>query len=212
VENLISLVELNEELKTDETGLWKRLPWGMGVGFGVLMGLFSVYESRHDSIGKMLAAGLGTALFTGPIYGILMGWGMRRLSHVMNRRIIEADPALVGDIGSAAEFRYRLPASLLKSPYRAVGGILYLGRPGILFQPHKRNRAVDLPAITLGPLSGLELATAPAALNPVSRLLTRQAPTTLRVRGPGGEHVFLVPAPSRIIPLLRSKIAEIQGG
>ena len=148
-------------------------------------------------------------LFFGTFYFIWMRLFVRRKTSDIVDKIYSRDPEMAPPPENDTDFRYRLPAGYLITPHFNVGGILYLGNAGLVFQPHKVNLSQHSTPVLLAPLATVKLSVAPHKVNPFLRLAAKSVPPMITVKADSGEGNFLVPEPAKTCRTLEEAIAEL---
>jgi hypothetical protein len=122
------------------------------------------------------------------------------------------DPSIAPPPADDAKFKYRIPATYVKTPKVAVGGIVYLGKSGLMFLPHQKNGPSDLESIRIEPLSDLQLKVIPRRVNVRQRLLVARVDPLLQVLSSALNAEFLVPRPEQTRKILEAAIVELLDG
>lgn len=206
MQNLLPREAYNE----DETGAWKRLPIVTGVFFATFMAL-AIYFWFGDIPHMSHRPTLVQSLVFGLLAGLYVGWrfppNLRRRADKMIDQLFEGDEAL-REIESANDsFTYRLPCTWMKGAL-GVGGVLYIGRSGLLFLPNKINHRKEAP-FRLTPLTDLQVkVTAPSkSQNPLLRILIPHPQPRIEIHSASDVASFVVPSPVATAERLRQLIS-----
>jgi len=194
----------------DESGYRGRLGWIVGTFFGFFMGIACLFLTP-PIIGYVLRVFLSICM--GILSGVAFGWVFprrfgKRMSSIIDRLYAE-DTDITVLPPPEKELRYRLPCSWKRSENFAVGGILYIGRLGLLFAPHKMNLPSDRSVFEMGPNKSLEFSLAPQMLNGFFKLLVPRPTPLLQVVWPGGSAQLIIPAPNHVFELIRDRVREL---
>jgi hypothetical protein len=188
----------------DELGITRRMPLYAGTFYGVGMALAGLISGMFE--GDSLATSLIKAVFAGVVggaaFGFLLPWMLRRLGKRVNDRIYAGDPGLVPV--PEPGYAYRLPCGWMRTPKLAVGGVLYLGRRGLRFDPHLRNR--NRQHVVMEPLEQLELAMVQVPLPAFFRLWGVRTAPRVEVRCGAQVQQFTVPTTSATFARLRESV------
>ncbi len=187
------------------------------VAFGFLFGVIAYVTLRILRAESVFWQGLwvlviGSALgglFFGSFYFIWMRVFVRRKTSDILDKIYSRDPQMAPPPENDEDFRYRLPAGYLITPHMNVGGILYLGKSGLMFQPHKINLAKYSSPILLNPLATVKLSVVPHKVNPFLRLAAKSVPPMITVTARSNTGNFLVPEPAKTCRAIEQSIAEL---
>jgi hypothetical protein len=213
MENLVD----RKAYDSDDSGYWQRLPWVMGIAFGVSMAVvlaiflgvvFAIAQPGGD-----MTTGVLIGLSTGGVGGVLFGRSFprtfRQRVSSMTDALYAGNKDLVDEPPVEKSLRYRLPCSWMKSPAFAVGGILYIGKDGMLFYPHRKNLKGDRAQFEIGPLSGIQLSLVPPPpMGLVRRTLVPNPESLLEVKVGSRSERFLIPQSARVIEIIRKRIDE----
>jgi hypothetical protein len=90
----------------------------------------------------------------------------------------------------------------MHTPAFAIGGILYIGEPGLVFVPHKANLPRHGGRVSLGPAATVTLRLVPRSPGRVARLLVRALPPLIEAQSEAGGGRFLLPRPEETIRLI----------
>src|SRR5262245_41833780 len=139
-----------EAYRIDETGYWSRLPFVTTLGFGVPMGLaILLTTSELDWIARVLVAVVGGSI-GGALFGILFPIVFRRQMFSYVDAVYQGRPGWAAtDPPQGKEVHSRLPCGWSKNARMNVGGVLYVGKAGFVFVPHRRNLPGDRNAIEI---------------------------------------------------------------
>lgn len=199
----------------DETGTWKRLPFVCGLYFGFAMAIFAaIYPIDDSGLFYSRATRVVFAFFFGGIgFGILFPFLARRKARTMQRDLYIGKPSIDEPPPPNKRLEYRFPCTLVREHLSSVvGGAMYLGRDGMIFVPHKRNRR-PANALEMGPLSGLGIdAVAPPTLSLKERILIPHPKRLLEVRWSEGSARFSVPYVDTFLPQLSQLIDGLRVG
>jgi hypothetical protein len=200
------------DLDADEAGFWPRMPMAAGLFFGVAMGLFSLFmpvdPAKIERYGRRGVA-LIIVLVAGPAFGALYGVAFRRIVRQTMDKVYAGQPPFDAQPPNEVTLAYRLPASLRKSRFFAVGGVLYFGPNDVFFVPHSKRGAT----VRLGRPGTVNLAPLPAFRGGLWRAVTARSSTFAELGEPQVRRSFVVPAPSTTLPhlgALLDRLAERQ--
>jgi len=198
---------------SDETGYWRRLPLAAGIGFGLPMGIFFTMMTAFMGWGKFgleacLLLGMSTGALSGAFFGFFFPRVFRRKMSSITDANYSREPE--PDVMPSPEKKllYRLPSNWMRSESFAVGGVLYIGRDGLLFLPHGKNLPRDRSTFEMGPADELRLSLTPATLTGRKRLLVPRPVPLLNIIWPGGEANFLIPSPQNTLGLIEKALRE----
>ena len=195
----------------DELGITARMPLVMGVLYGGGMGIWVFFgDLGRYSLSRALINGILAALIGGFIFGTFFPKTMRWLARRANDRIYAGDPRLV-PAPPAGRYAYRLPCGWLRTPLRAVSGVLYIGADGLRFDPLLKNPRRLRDGWTMASLDGVSIERRDVPLPKWFRLWgARTAPRIDIVRGP--ERIQLtIPETDATLARLRDRIQELRG-
>lgn len=200
-------------LDVDETGYWNRMPFVVGLLFGIAMGFapFVIPGSKQavHPIGRFGMA-FGVALFGGTAFGLAAPLLLRRKIRRMLDKAYRGEPPYVALAPPELAFEYRLPATLW-SVSSKVGGVLYFGPSDVVFVPHTgAGRGGTAQAMHLGSPATLHPQPRPASLGPWARLLVERPPTLVDLGEGEDRRGFLVPSPSSTLTEIRSLLEDLQ--
>jgi hypothetical protein len=209
VENLVPRATYD----SDETGYWRRLPLAAGIGFGVPMGIFFAMMTAFMGWGKFgleacLLLGLSTGALSGVIFGFFFPRAFRHKMSSITDANYSRDPEPDLMPSPEKKLRYRLPSNWMRSESHAVGGVLYIGRDGLLFLQHGKNVQRDRSSFEMGPADELRLSLTPTTLTGWRRLLVPRPVPLLNIIWPGGEASFLIPSPQNTLGLIEKALRE----
>ncbi len=171
----------------------------------------SVYLLMGDIPGMSHRPTLVQSLVAGLLGGLLFGWlfppNLRRRADRMIDQLFEGDEALKEIQSANDSFTYRLPCTWMKGAL-GIGGVLYIGRSGLLFLPHKFNRS-NLAPLRLAPLADLQvkLTDTPTRQNPLFRILIPHPQPRIQIHSASDTASFLVPSPVVTAERLRQLIS-----
>lgn len=149
----------------------------------------------------LVAAVMTVALVIGSaMFGILWTRGMRREMGGMVARLHAGDPELV-PAPPPGRFDARLLCTLVRR--LAIGGHLYVGSDAWVFVPHRKNLAAHQAPVALGRPDELSVSVIQIRPNALVRLMVRGPIRRVRVAGPAGEHLLVVPDPEGVAERLR---------
>ncbi len=127
-----------------EDGFWKRARKVIGTIFGVVMCLASIIQQASVlGFGLALSFGLVIGAVTGICFGWLWAWAMRRSARKYFDRVYAGDSGVIGEIPANRKPVYRIPCSKFVTNNVTAGGVLYVGKDGVQFIPHRRYRDED---------------------------------------------------------------------
>ena len=189
-----------------EDRFWRRARKVIGVLFGVVMCLASILQQASVvGFGLSLSVGLVIGVVTGAGFGWLWAWAMRRSARKYSDRVYEGDNAVVGAVPRNRQYAYRIPCSMFVTNNVTVGGILYLGRDGVQFVPHQRNR--DEQKVELGP-DGLVAWAVDWKPNWWGRTFVASGPRVLEVSSGEMRHRFAFPEVDVVVPRIREALGQ----
>lgn len=149
--------------------------------------------------------GVGFGLVTAFMIGLVLP---RQWAAVVDK-IYYRDPEMAPSPENEGDFRYRFPAGYLRSPHINVGGILYLGRSGLMFHPHKKNLPSHRISIYLTPLESIKMEVVPHKVNPFFRLFVKSVPPMFTIVSASCTGNFLIPKPTESIGHIETAIKEL---
>lgn len=189
-------------------GYWLRLGVVIGLLYGAFQALFELLEPPEHRSEPVVLAALVIGAVGGTFFGALWTWFMRRSFRRTVDRVYAGDPKLVPPLPPGRDYLYRLPCGMLAGRI-TVGGVLYLGPRGAVFQPHRRNLRRHRAAVFLEPVKALKARLVEYAPPRAVRLLSSAAPHALELSAPRATARFLVPWPETTLVLLESRIAAL---
>jgi len=206
MENLVP----REIYDVDDTGYRARLGWMTGGFFGFGMGIACIFLTPPviELRWRMLLSICGGAL-SGIAFGRIFPWRLRKKMSSYIDRLYAGDTDMTSPPPPEKELRYRLPCSWKRSKNFSVGGVLYIGRLGLLFVPHKMNLPRDSTAFEMGPSTSLQLSLVPQSLTGLFKLLVPRPTPLLQVIWPGGDAQFIIPAPNQVFKLVSERVREM---
>lgn len=181
----------------DETGYWKRLPVALvlyfGISFTVADAVFGILHLSSQnlisspSITKVLAITVASLLF-----GILLTVSAKRTVRVSTDALYAGENWIISPPPENQLFYYQLLCTQMKDRKR-IGGVLYIGRSGLLFSPHKRNRKKNFP-LEMSPIESVEVAVKESSsVNVIQWLLAPHPQAYLEIRWRTGSACFMTP-------------------
>jgi hypothetical protein len=189
-----------------EEKFWKRARKVMGILFGVVLCMASIIQQASVlGFGLSLSVGLVIGVVTGVCFGWLWSWAMRRSARKFFDRAYEGDAAIVGEVPRKRQYAYRIPSSLFVTNNVTVGGVLYLGRSGVQFVPHKRNR--DEQRIELEP-EGVIVWAVDWKPNWWGRTFVASAPRVLEIGSGDLRYRFAFPDVDVVLPRIREALGQ----
>ncbi len=189
-----------------EQEFWHRARKVTGLLFGVIMCLASVIQQTPVlGFGLALSVGLVVGTITGIGFGWLWSWAMQRSSRKYFDRVFDADPAVVGPAPRESEYEYRMPCSMFVTNNVTVGGILYLGRSGVRFVPHRRYRGEQ--PIQLD-RDGLVVWATEWNPNWWGRTFVASGPRVLEIGSGDSRYRFAAPNPDDLVPGIRRALGQ----
>jgi hypothetical protein len=188
VENLVPLVAYD----VDETGYWRRLPWvtGLlfGVGFAALELLLPIPNQRYT---RLITAAMSFAL-GGPLFGLFFPVLLRRRVRQITAGLYAGESWIIDPPPANRLFYYQIPCTWIQEN-RGIGGVLYLGRQGFLFLPHKQNRRPG-PPLEMTPIEAMRIARGvPFTGNAIQRLFIARPQEQVEITWNGASARFLMP-------------------
>jgi hypothetical protein len=197
-----------EVYDVDDTGYWKRMPVAMGLCFGVSMSLVFIALVPRGNAALRVLVGLAGGAIAGVLLSVAFPRLFRRKMRAFTDRLFAGDPELVPVPPAAKGLSHRLICDWMLPSGFAVGGVLYLGRDGLLFVPHLKNLKRDQAILNMGSSDQIQLTLVQPNINVVQRMLIPNPPRYLEVTGNGRRECFLVPQPERVIELVRRCLQE----
>jgi hypothetical protein len=190
VENLVPLAEYD----TDATGYWRRSRWVSGLGFGLGVATLPLISTDTFRFSPPVVAALTFAL-GGPAFGILFPAGMRGRVRRFTAALYAGERWIIDPPPAKLMVSYQVPCTWL-SGKASAGGVLYLGRAGLLFMPHKRSRKPWHPT-EMGPIAGMKAGLlVPPHRNAMQRLLVPRPLRPIEITWSSGTARFLMPRPA----------------
>lgn len=200
-----TLVDRNAYEQVDEK-FWKRARKAMSVVFGVAMCIAAIVQQAGViGFGLSLTVGLGIGAVTGFGFGWLWTYVMRRSSRKHFDRVYEGDPATVGKVPRKRQYANRIPCSKFVTNNVTVGGILYVGRAGMLFVPHQRYRDEEPLELAIDDLVVWAVDWKP---NWWGRNFVASGPRLLEVGFGALRFRFAVPDPDVLVPRIREVLGQ----
>ncbi len=195
-----------DEYSSVEERFWKRGRKLMGLVFGIVMCSTSVIQQTSVlGFGLALSVGLAFGALTGVGFGWIWAWAMRRSSRKIFDRVYEEDSAILGEIPPKERYSSRLPCKMFVTNNVTIGGILYLGRSGARFVPHKRYRGEQ----------PIELESAALVVWAVDwkpswwgRTFVASGPRVLELRSGDLGYRFALPDPDVVLPRIREALGQ----
>lgn len=202
IENLVPLAAYD----VDETGYWARLRWVSGIYFGLAIAAVSlVLPSTRYSPPVTAAIFLAIG---GPLFGLGFPAMVRRSVRLIAAGIYAGESWIIDPPAMTDRVYYQVLCTCMRGRV-GLGGVLYLGRKGFLFMPHKRNRKRTVPIEM--PLETLRISLgAPSIGNRIQRLLTPRPQGQIEVTWNGGSARFLMPNPAETYVRLRRCLETLQ--
>jgi hypothetical protein len=200
-----------EAYDKDETGFWTRLPILMGGFFGTFMALFTYFNLAYTP-NLLYKPTAKVVLLSGLLSGLFVGLGYTFAMRQLSRRNINW--VYIGDTRAIATpdkpYIYRLLCTWIHNE-KNIGGVLFLGKSGFLFVPHRFNRKVVEP-FEIGPTAEIEieLSQAPVSSGWLKRLFLPHQQRPIQIRWGSENARFAVPSAENTILLLRRAIDELK--
>ncbi|HEX8692517.1 MAG TPA: hypothetical protein VF746_08870 [Longimicrobium sp.] len=191
-----------------EPGQWVRLAVLIGVFCGGLMALLTLLEQPVPRSVPAMVATVVTWLVGGLFFGAAWIWLMRRLLRNLVDRVYAGDPKVAPPPPPGREYLYRLPCAMLAGRI-AVGGVLYLGPQGAVFQPHRRNVRRHRAPVILEPVEALRARRVELAPPRTAGPLLKATPRALELSAGAATARFMVPMPETTLAVLESRIAAL---
>jgi hypothetical protein len=191
VENLVALATYD----VDETGYWRRSRWVSGLFFAVAFAAFVlVIPIPNMRYSPPVTAAISFAI-GGPLFGLFFPAMMRRKVRLITAGLYAGERWIIDPPPANQLVYYQIPCTWINGK-ALVGGVLYLGRGGLLFVPHKKNRRPSTP-VEMTPIDAVRIArVAPFAGNAVQRLLVPRPLEQIEVTWNGVSARFLMPNPA----------------
>lgn len=197
MENVVRLMAYN----LDESGYWRRLRWLSGLLYGAagaaVILVLPIPGARYFAL---TAAAFWFAV-GGPLFGLLFPAAMRRKVRLAAAGLYAGERWIIDPPSAELSVRYQIPCTRITGRV-GVGGVLYLGRGGLLFVPHKRNR-IPSPPIEMTPIEGVTVArVAPLAGNALFQLLVPRPLEQIEIVWDGASARFVMPNPAGTVAKL----------
>jgi len=198
----------------DESGYWRRMPIVAGTFFGLAMAVGSYFILGNTpnllhprSPGEILLIGILSGLFFGALFPLSLRHKLRRFTN----RLYSGDEGLIRIPTTEGPFDYKLPCNWLQESV-GVGGVLCVGRSGLLFVPHALNRR-SATFFRMAPLEQLQVGVskAPRSLSLLQRMLVPHPPSLLEIRWPSEVACFVVPQATTTADLLIRVLHDLKG-
>lgn len=194
----------------DELGVTARLPVVSGIIYGAATGGQAFAELRAYSLLFALAYGLIVALLMGAFFGFFFSKGVGWMARRVNDRLYAGDPTLV-PAPPGGRYAYRLPCGWMRTPRRAIGGVLYIGQDGVRFDPLLNNRRRFREGWVIESLDGVSVERRAVPLPVWMRVWgVRSAPRVDISRG-SVRFQLAIPDTAATFARLQSRIEELQG-
>ncbi len=196
-----------------ETGYWKRVPWLTGISFGVLNGLIVFALTLlvdRDNLHFALVMAAGTSLFGGCSFALLFPKILRHHVASVVSSAYAGDPHVIGTPPTPTHYPYRLPANWMKTDHRAISGILYIGRPGLRFVPHRQNLRRHQQPFELMPLEHLSLSLVQPKFNWLFRLYHTTTPRYIEIQSLSGCARFAVPTAEETMQDIQQRVRNLE--
>jgi hypothetical protein len=176
----------------DETGYWARLPILMAVGWGVPMGVFSLFMPVRRDLVEAIGRG-GVAFLVAVVGGFVFGtlftlWQRRAIRRAVDRVYAGSHP-LVRDPPPELYATHRLPAGIWHALRSITPGVLYFGPGDVAFVPHGDMAAV----VRFGRPEDITITPREPRLTWFERLFVAKPPRLLELRSCAAQLSFLVP-------------------
>jgi hypothetical protein len=187
---------------------------GYWLRFGVLIGLlFGAFKALSDLLGLFgprtpVPEALSTGAFGAAFFGVTFTLLTRRSARKTLDRIYAGHPRLVEPPPPGREYLYRLPCAMVVGRV-AIGGVLYLGPGGAVFQPLRRNLRRHRVPVFLEPLEALRARLVEQAPPRAERPLWNPTPRALELSAGDTTARFVVPHPETTLAVLQSRIAAL---
>jgi hypothetical protein len=201
------------EVYDAETKYWWRLGVISGIFFGAgmaLMTLPTLYSNpnllwhQHPLTGSMLG-GLDGGLLLGVLFPAL--WKRRTKTFIDG--LYNGEEWITELPPPGFHIYYKLPCTW-NDDQAAVGGILYLGRQGLIYVPHKRNGRA-YPPFTMSPIETVKTALVqPPFTNAIRKLLGPKPQPQLEITSQKSCMRFIVPQPPTTITALNRLLDSIR--
>lgn len=187
-----------------EVSYWRRARVMVGTAFGIVMCVTSLIQQTSVlGFGPALSIGLIVGALTGIGFGWVWFWFMRWCYRRFFDRVYSGDPKVVGEIPSGREYPFRLPCSLFLTTNVTIGGVLYIGKTGLRFVPHRRFRNEPIVAIENKETVVWAKDWVPSWWG---RMFVASGPRIVEI-GPGGQrHRFAVPEADVAVPHIRDAL------
>lgn len=197
----------------DETGYWKRMPWITGITFGMLNGLI-VFALALLVAGENLRFAfivtLGTSLFGGFLFAVFFPKLFRRRLATLVTSAYTGDLHVIGTPPTPPAYAYRLPANWMKTDHLAIGGVLYIGRTGLRFVPHRHNLRRHQQPFEITPLEQLSFSLVEPNLNWLFRQYHTNTPHYIEIRWPSGRARFAVPTAAATLQEIQQRVRTLR--
>lgn len=199
IENLVPLTAYY----VDETGYWGRLRWVSGIYFGLAVGIVMslvdlIFPSSNSRYSPPATAAISLAislLIAAPLSGVTFPALVRKKMRQITDGIYAGEPWIIDPPPANQWVYYQVPCTWVNGRV-GVGGVLYLGRGGFYFQPHKKNKKGGA-SLEMSPIDSLRISrVGPPPLNGIQRLLIPHPQEQIEVTWSGGTAGFLMPSPA----------------
>jgi hypothetical protein len=201
--NLQNLLPL-DSYRRDESGYWTRMSIIAGVLFALPMAVsfYSILGRTPNllhprSPGEIVLIGVLSGLF----FGALFPRYLRRKVQRFTDRLYSGDETLISIPSTEGPFDYKLPCTWLQESI-GVGGVLYVGRSGLLFVPHKLNQR-SAQFLRMAPLEALSVTVVESPRgNVLQRILVPHPQPLLQIEWLSESARFRVPSAATTTELL----------
>lgn len=206
-ENIVA----REAYDIDETGYWRRVGVVSGSFFGTcvtLMMLPVLYRTPNLMLPPLIGSPLG-GFIGGLLFGILFSMFSRQRTKTYVNALYNSEEWIANLPAADLSIYYQLPCTWNNGQV-GVGGILYLGREGLIYLPHKRNVHWH-PPFTMSPIETVNTSLIqPPIRNVIQKLLIPKSQPQLEITSQKGRMRFTVPQPSKTIKKLDSLLERLR--
>lgn len=213
MENLVP----RESYNRDEAGIWRRTAVIGGLSAGILTGMwvFLFLGFRMDlELIRRIWLSLGMVLYSGLSFGILFPIFFKRRITSLRNAIYNGDPNIVNLPPTTRDYSYRLPCGWMKTDNFVVGGILYIGKSGLMFVPHKKNlkrHQIPFEISTLNDLTITLSEQKPSKfVGKLRKLFVKNPQPLIEIVWPQGSVKLSVPIPKETITEIKARTLWLQ--
>jgi len=144
-------------------------------------------------ISNSLISGICCVVLCGAAFGIVFPILLRKRLGKFTDKIFNADTKYI--LSEPEGFQYRMPCSYMKTDKFAIGSVLYLGKSGFSYVPHKKNLKRHQNSFDISPLESCQFSLAEPSYGKLTLILTPKPPLHLEIKTGNNAWKFLVPTP-----------------